>query len=82
MRGDALWENGFGVIFPELEGESGFAEQAAVLERIAELDAHVVIPGHAGRSLAWLLQSIVRVGGLLTSARTRSAMLVMRSRCW
>ncbi|MFJ4294374.1 MBL fold metallo-hydrolase [Cupriavidus sp. NPDC089707] len=46
ISGDALWENGFGVIFPELEGESGFAEQAAVLARIAELDARLVIPGH------------------------------------
>ena len=26
VSADALWENGFGVIFPELEGESGFAE--------------------------------------------------------
>ncbi|WP_035877644.1 MBL fold metallo-hydrolase [Cupriavidus sp. amp6] len=46
ISGDALWENGFGVIFPELEGESGFTEQAAVLARIAELDARLVIPGH------------------------------------
>ena len=27
VSADALWENGFGVIFPELEGESGFAER-------------------------------------------------------
>jgi glyoxylase-like metal-dependent hydrolase (beta-lactamase superfamily II) len=46
ISGDALWENGFGVIFPELDGESGFAEQAAVLERIAQLDVRLVIPGH------------------------------------
>jgi glyoxylase-like metal-dependent hydrolase (beta-lactamase superfamily II) len=46
ISGDALWENGFGVIFPELDGESGFTEQAAVLTRIAELDARLVIPGH------------------------------------
>ncbi|MBF6989083.1 MULTISPECIES: MBL fold metallo-hydrolase [Cupriavidus] len=46
ISGDALWENGFGVIFPELDGESGFTEQAAVLARIAELDARLVIPGH------------------------------------
>ena len=32
ISADALWENGFGVIFPELEGESGFAEEQAVLE--------------------------------------------------
>ena len=46
ISADALWENGFGVIFPELEGESGFAEEQAVLERITQLDVRVVIPGH------------------------------------
>jgi glyoxylase-like metal-dependent hydrolase (beta-lactamase superfamily II) len=46
ISADALWESGFGVIFPELEGESGFAEQQAVLEAIAKLDVRVVIPGH------------------------------------
>jgi glyoxylase-like metal-dependent hydrolase (beta-lactamase superfamily II) len=46
ISADALWENGFGVIFPELEGESGFAEQQAVLDAIAKLDVRVVIPGH------------------------------------
>ena len=46
ISGDALWEYGFGVIFPELEGESGFAEQAALLARIDALDARIVIPGH------------------------------------
>lgn len=46
ISADALWENGFGVIFPELEGESGFAEQAAILQTISELDVRLVIPGH------------------------------------
>ena len=46
ISADALWENGFGVIFPELEGESGFAEQQAVLETIAQLDVRTVVPGH------------------------------------
>jgi glyoxylase-like metal-dependent hydrolase (beta-lactamase superfamily II) len=46
ISADALWENGFGVIFPELEGESGFAEQRAVLDLIATLDIRAVIPGH------------------------------------
>lgn len=64
ISGDALWENGFGVIFPELEGESGFAEQAAVLERIAELDARVVIPGH-GRMFAEVAAALERAKGRL-----------------
>ncbi|QOY96465.1 MBL fold metallo-hydrolase [Massilia sp. UMI-21] len=46
IAGDALWENGFGVIFPELAGEPGFAEVGATLDLIATLDARVVVPGH------------------------------------
>lgn len=48
ISADALWENGFGVIFPELDGESGFAEERATLELIASLDVRLVIPGHGG----------------------------------
>lgn len=67
ISADALWENGFGVIFPELDGASGFAEQQAVLDVIAQLDIAMVIPGHgapfadaraalerANSRLAWL----------------------------
>lgn len=46
ISGDALWENGFGVIFPELAGEPGFDEEAATLDLIAGLDVRLVIPGH------------------------------------
>jgi glyoxylase-like metal-dependent hydrolase (beta-lactamase superfamily II) len=46
IAGDALWENGFGVIFPELAGEPGFEEQAATLDLIARLAPQRVIPGH------------------------------------
>lgn len=46
ISADALWSNGFGVIFPELEGESGFAEQRAMLQLIETLAPRVVIPGH------------------------------------
>lgn len=46
VSADALWENGFGVIFPELEGGSGFAEQQAVLDRIGALSPRIVVPGH------------------------------------
>jgi glyoxylase-like metal-dependent hydrolase (beta-lactamase superfamily II) len=46
ISADALWWNGFGVIFPELEGEQGFAEAGATLDLIAGLDVRVVIPGH------------------------------------
>lgn len=43
---DALWQTSFGVIFPELAGVSGFAEQGATLDLIADLDPRWVIPGH------------------------------------
>jgi glyoxylase-like metal-dependent hydrolase (beta-lactamase superfamily II) len=46
ISADALWENGFGVVFPELDGESGFVEVRATLELIASLDVKLVIPGH------------------------------------
>ncbi|MFZ4877113.1 MBL fold metallo-hydrolase [Janthinobacterium sp. Mn2066] len=46
VSADALWENGFGVIFPELDGGSGFAEARATLDLIDSLDVSVVIPGH------------------------------------
>ncbi|QBE63695.1 MBL fold metallo-hydrolase [Pseudoduganella lutea] len=46
VSADALWQNGFGVIFPELEGEEGFAEAGATLDLIASLDVRLVIPGH------------------------------------
>jgi glyoxylase-like metal-dependent hydrolase (beta-lactamase superfamily II) len=46
ISADALWENGFGVIFPELQGEPGFAEARATLELIGSLDARLAIPGH------------------------------------
>jgi glyoxylase-like metal-dependent hydrolase (beta-lactamase superfamily II) len=47
ISGDALWENGFGVLFPHLTGRATtFAETHWTLESIARLDAAVVIPGH------------------------------------
>ena len=46
ISADALWESGFGAIFPEIEGESGFAEQRAALDLIAQRRPRWVIPGH------------------------------------
>lgn len=46
VSADALWENGFGVVFPEVEGEEGFNEVADTLALIESLDPLVVIPGH------------------------------------
>ncbi|MBA5636670.1 MBL fold metallo-hydrolase [Duganella sp. LX20W] len=60
---DALWENGFGVIFPELDGESGFAEERATLDLIEGLDVRLVIPGHGA--------PFTDVQGALARARSR-----------
>jgi glyoxylase-like metal-dependent hydrolase (beta-lactamase superfamily II) len=46
ISADALWANGFGVVFPELDGEQAFDDVARVLALIARLDARLVIPGH------------------------------------
>lgn len=47
ISGDALWQNGFGVIFPELLGQAGgFAATRATLETISRLAIDTVIPGH------------------------------------
>lgn len=46
ISADALWEEGFGVIFPELWGEAGFEEVAQTLDLIESLPVNIVIPGH------------------------------------
>ena len=47
ISGDALWENGFGVIFSELLGEAdGIAVTRATLEMLSRLAIDIVIPGH------------------------------------
>ncbi len=46
ISGDALWENGFGVVFPELEGEESFECVGDTLDLIESLAPRVVIPGH------------------------------------
>lgn len=46
LSADALWEHGFGVVFPELEGVRAFDDVAAVLDIIERLPVAVVVPGH------------------------------------
>lgn len=46
ISADALWENGFGIVFPELEGVSAFDEVANTLELIQRLNPSCVLPGH------------------------------------
>lgn len=46
LSADALWEKGFGVVFPELLGEPSFDDVAATLDLIERLAPLTVIPGH------------------------------------
>ena len=46
ISADALWENGFGVVFPELEGIDAFAAVEATLDVLSKLKVRLVIPGH------------------------------------
>ena len=46
ISADALWENGFGVVFPELDGDAAFDDVGRVLDLIEALPVRCVIPGH------------------------------------
>ena len=46
ISGDALWENGFGLILPRAVDAAAVPATRATLDLIATLDARVVIPGH------------------------------------
>jgi glyoxylase-like metal-dependent hydrolase (beta-lactamase superfamily II) len=65
VSADALWENGFGVVFPELDGERAFDDVASVLDLIERLSPQVVIPGHG--------TPFTDVAGALSRARSRLA---------
>ena len=66
VSADALWENGFGVVFPELEGADAFSEVAATLDLIERLDPRTVIPGH-GRVFAYAPEVLARARQRLES---------------
>ena len=68
ISADALWENGFGIIFPELSGDSGFREQHEVLELIAALPVRTVLPGH-GRIFHDVPQAVQRARDRLAALR-------------
>lgn len=48
ISADALWERGFGVVFPELDGEDAFDAVGETLDLIERLQPALVIPGHGG----------------------------------
>lgn len=59
ISADALWEDGFGVVFPELEGCDAFGAVGSTLDLIASLPVEWVIPGH-GRPFTNVLAAIER----------------------
>ena len=65
VSADALWENGFGVVFPELEGVDAFGEVRATLDLIEKLAPQWVLPGHGA--------AFTEVSGALDRARKRLA---------
>lgn len=65
ISADALWEQGFGVVFPEMDGEPGFDDVGAVLDVIAALPVKLVVPGHGA--------PFTDVAGALARARSRLA---------
>src|SRR5205823_15089427 len=68
ISADALWENGFGVVFPELEGGDGFAKVGATLDVIESLCPEVVVPGHGN-----VFGGTAEVAAALARARSRLA---------
>lgn len=46
VSADALWQRGFGVVFPELDGDDAFESVGATLDLIESLAPAAVIPGH------------------------------------
>jgi glyoxylase-like metal-dependent hydrolase (beta-lactamase superfamily II) len=69
VSADALWQHGFGAIFPEIEGESGFAEQRAMLALIGQLRPQLVIPGH-GAPFTDVTDALARAGKRLDALST------------
>jgi len=65
LSADALWQQGFGIVFPEIDGEPGFDDVAATLDAIERLPVRVVIPGHGA--------PFADVGAALARARARLA---------
>ena len=68
ISADALWEQGFGVVFPEITCEPGFEDVGNTLDLIEQLHPRVVVPGHGG--------VFTDVTGALQRARDRLQMFV------
>ncbi|MFM2056203.1 MAG: hypothetical protein RLY71_588 [Pseudomonadota bacterium] len=73
LSGDALWQNGFGVVFPALEGDTrAFDDVAAVLDLIEQLAVRQVVPGH-GAPFSDVTDALARARRRLAGFRTDPA---------
>lgn len=66
ISGDALWNNGFGVVFPDIDGERAFEAVGDTLDLIEQLQPQIVIPGHGA-----LIVGAAAVQAALQRARSR-----------
>jgi glyoxylase-like metal-dependent hydrolase (beta-lactamase superfamily II) len=46
ISGDALWENGYGIVMPAEVDPTALPAARATLDMLARLDVRVVVPGH------------------------------------
>lgn len=69
ISADALWENGFGVVFPEIEGISAFDEVESTLQIIENLAPAIILPGH-GAAFTDVDSALIRARSRLDQFRT------------
>ena len=74
VSGDALWEDGFGLLNPWVEGPGVYDRAALALDHIAALEAAVCVPGH-GPPFSDVASAIAR-------SRSRLAWLRAPRRAW
>jgi glyoxylase-like metal-dependent hydrolase (beta-lactamase superfamily II) len=65
VSGDALWENGYGLVMPREIDPRALPATRATLEMLGGLDIRVVIPGHG--------EPFTEVGAALARAESRTA---------
>jgi glyoxylase-like metal-dependent hydrolase (beta-lactamase superfamily II) len=69
ISADALWENGFGVVFPEIEGLRAFDDVASTLHVIEQLKPKLVLPGH-GKPFNDVAEALRRARSRLSQFRS------------
>lgn len=83
ITGDALWEDGFGILDPWTDGEHVFAAAARALDTLAATQARIVVPGH-GAPFTTLGDAVDRARSRLAYLQAhphRLRLLIARS-CW